>query len=65
MSTTPAITEVKVHDERDPLLALRGSGKDLWADEHADDYVQRLRGGREMCDQLGPSGYPPAKPAAS
>lgn len=29
----------------DPLLALRGSGKHLWADEHADDYVRRLREG--------------------
>jgi hypothetical protein len=26
-----------------PLLALRGSGKELWADEHADEYVRRLR----------------------
>ncbi len=36
-------------DERriDPLLALRGSGKDLWADEHADDYIHRLREGWE------------------
>ena len=33
--------------EEDPLLALRGSGKDLWADEHADDYVRRLREGWE------------------
>ena len=31
----------------DPLLALRGSGKTLWADEHADDYVRRLREGWE------------------
>lgn len=31
----------------DPLLALRGSGKQLWADEHADDYVRRLREGWE------------------
>lgn len=31
----------------DPLLALRGSGKHLWADEHADDYVRRLRKGWE------------------
>jgi hypothetical protein len=31
----------------DPLLALRGSGKHLWADEHADDYVRRLREGWE------------------
>jgi hypothetical protein len=29
--------------EGDPLLALRGSGKHIWADEHADEYVNRLR----------------------
>ena len=29
----------------DPLLAMMGSGKRLWADEHADDYVRRLREG--------------------
>jgi hypothetical protein len=37
-------------DERiknDPLLALYGDGKDLWADESADDYVRRLREGWE------------------
>jgi hypothetical protein len=27
----------------DPLLALGGSGRDLWRDEPADDYVRRLR----------------------
>jgi len=32
---------------QDPLLLLRGSGKRLWADEHADDYVRRLRQGWE------------------
>jgi hypothetical protein len=31
----------------DPLLALRGSGKKLWANEHADEYVRRLREGWE------------------
>lgn len=31
----------------DPLLMLQGSGKDLWADEHADEYVHRLREGWE------------------
>lgn len=31
----------------DPLLALRGSGRELWADEHADEYVRRLREGWE------------------
>jgi len=31
----------------DPLLALYGSGKKLWADEHADAYVSRLREGWE------------------
>jgi hypothetical protein len=33
--------------ETDPLLALAGSGKDLWADEHADEYVRHLREGWE------------------
>jgi hypothetical protein len=31
----------------DPLLALRGSGRELWADEQADQYVRRLREGWE------------------
>ena len=39
----------KSHSNRkgrfDALLALRGSGRDLWADEHADEYVNRLREG--------------------
>jgi hypothetical protein len=33
--------------EQDPLLQLRGSGRRLWAKEHADDYVRRLREGWE------------------
>ena len=33
--------------KNDPLLALRGDGKDLWADEPADEYVRRLREGWE------------------
>jgi hypothetical protein len=33
--------------KNDPLLALYGDGKDLWADEKADDYVRRLRQGWE------------------
>jgi 5'-phosphate synthase pdxT subunit len=33
--------------QNDPLLKLAGSGKDLWSDEHADDYVHRLRQNRE------------------
>jgi hypothetical protein len=31
----------------DALLALAGSGRELWADEPADDYVRRLREGWE------------------
>ena len=27
----------------DPLLALRGSGRELWASEHADVYLENLR----------------------
>lgn len=33
--------------KNDPLLSLRGSGRHLWADEHADEYVRRLREGWE------------------
>jgi hypothetical protein len=33
--------------QSDPLLALYGSGKSVWADEHADEYVARLREGWE------------------
>ena len=29
----------------DPILALRGLGRTLWADEEADAYVARLREG--------------------
>jgi hypothetical protein len=31
--------------ENDPLLSLVGSGRHLWAEEHADGYVDRLRAG--------------------
>lgn len=30
-------------EAHDPLLDLRGSGRELWADEHADEYIERLR----------------------
>jgi hypothetical protein len=33
--------------QNDPLLSLRGSGRHIWADEHADEYVRRLREGWE------------------
>lgn len=33
--------------EPDPILALRGSGAEIWRDEHADQYVRRLREGWE------------------
>jgi hypothetical protein len=46
--------------ETDPLLALRGSGKDLWADEHADEYVRRLREG-----DSDPGHEPAANPRSS
>ena len=29
----------------DPILTLRGMGKETWADEDADAYVERLRQG--------------------
>jgi hypothetical protein len=33
--------------KNDPLLSLYGDGKQLWADEHADAYVRRIREGWE------------------
>ncbi len=36
-------TEISKNIENDPLLSLRGSGRELWRDEHADEYVRRLR----------------------
>lgn len=33
--------------KNDPLLQLVGDGKDLWADESADEYVRRIREGWE------------------
>ena len=33
--------------QTDPLLSLAGSGRHVWADEHADEYVIRLREGWE------------------
>jgi hypothetical protein len=37
----------KSSPDTDPLLGLHGSGKRLWAGEHADKYVTRLREGWE------------------
>jgi hypothetical protein len=33
--------------ETDPILALRGLGKEIWAGEDPDEYVSRIRGGWE------------------
>ena len=32
-------------ETRDPILSLRGLGKEIWADEAADDFVRRQRSG--------------------
>jgi hypothetical protein len=37
----------------DALLALWGSGKQIWADEHADDYIRRLREGWDETPEPG------------
>ncbi|MGH9487421.1 MAG: hypothetical protein ACRD04_07495 [Terriglobales bacterium] len=31
------------HPQPDPLLELYASGRDIWSDEHADAYIERLR----------------------
>ena len=35
----------KCRDASDPILALCGTGRETWADEDADTYVERLRQG--------------------
>lgn len=39
------VAEMNRAVEHDPLLSLIGSGKQIWADEPADGYVDRLRAG--------------------
>jgi hypothetical protein len=36
-------TDTAADWENDPLIQLIGSGKHIWADEHADQYVENLR----------------------
>jgi hypothetical protein len=38
-------TEISKNIKDDPLLAAKGSGRELWRDERADEYVRRLREG--------------------
>jgi hypothetical protein len=38
----PSTSSVSSYDD-DPLIRLVGSGRHIWADEHADEYVARLR----------------------
>jgi hypothetical protein len=35
--------ETSKNFQGDALFSLRGSGRELWRDEHADEYVRRLR----------------------
>lgn len=37
------ILDANANWEEDPLIGLIGSGRHIWADEHADDYVENLR----------------------
>jgi hypothetical protein len=55
--------DLSIKIENDPLLALRGSGKDLWADEHADEYVRRLREGWDEAGDLREGLKPSSDPA--
>jgi hypothetical protein len=49
----------------DPLLKLYGDGKDLWADETADDYVRRLREGwDEAAERRENPEQPPPNPTS-
>lgn len=42
LQSSPAMSSIETI-ENDPLLRLRGSGRHIWADEHADEYVENLR----------------------
>jgi hypothetical protein len=46
--TDPCPADLNQPNRFDQLLALIGSGRDLWANEHADEYVNRLREGWEV-----------------
>jgi hypothetical protein len=35
--------ETAINTENDPILQMRGVGKEIWADTNADDYVRSLR----------------------
>jgi hypothetical protein len=39
----PRVPDAPINWEDDPLIRLVGSGREIWADEHADEYVNRLR----------------------
>jgi hypothetical protein len=45
--TDPRPADQNKTNRFDPLLVLIGTGRDLWANEHADEYVNRLREGWE------------------
>ena len=40
--------DAPINWEDDPLIRLIGSGKHIWADEHADEYVENLRQGGHL-----------------
>lgn len=42
-SKKKAVNAKGINYEDDPLIRLIGSGKHIWADEHADEYVENLR----------------------
>jgi hypothetical protein len=43
-SKEACVPHAGINFEDDPLIRLIGSGKHIWADEHADEYVENLRG---------------------
>jgi hypothetical protein len=42
-SKEPHAPDAPINWEDDPLIRFRGSGRHIWADEHADEYVENLR----------------------
>jgi hypothetical protein len=52
MENQPKTQDVGKQEE-DPILAMRGVGKEIWQEEDGDSFVARERGGRN--DTIKPS----------
>jgi hypothetical protein len=52
---------VNIKEEDDPILQMRGVGKEIWADTDADEYVRSLRSNWGADDNSTPDPTPSAE----